>query len=57
MVLETGQHPGALKDGVTSPGGTTIAAVNKLKELGFRYSAMEAVKAATEKSIDMRKPN
>jgi pyrroline-5-carboxylate reductase len=50
MVLETGLHPGQLKDAVTSPGGTTIEAVNRLEDLGFRYSAMQAVAAACEKS-------
>jgi len=53
MCLETGQHPGVLKDAVTSPGGTTIEAVHKLEELGFRNCAMSAVVAASEKSIKM----
>ena len=56
MVLETKQHPGVLKDQVCSPGGTTICAVSKLEELGFRNSAMQAVIAAAEKSIDLGKP-
>lgn len=55
MVLETGMHPGQLKDAVTSPGGTTIEAVNRLEELGFRHTAMQAVTAACEKSIKMSK--
>jgi len=41
---------------VCSPGGTTINAVSKLEELGFRNAAMQAVVAAAEKSIDLGKP-
>ena len=40
MVLETGTHPSILKDNVASPGGTTIEAISKLEELGFRDSAI-----------------
>ena len=50
MVLETGQHPGALKDQVTSPGGTTIEGLHALEKGRFRATAMSAVRAATEKS-------
>ena len=55
MVLETGKHPGELKDMVCSPGGTTIDAVAKLEERGFRTSVMEAMKACADKSRDMSK--
>ena len=50
MVLETGQHPGALKDMVTSPGGTTIEGVHELEKGKLRGTVMSAVRAASEKS-------
>ncbi len=50
MVLETGQHPGVLKDMVTSPGGTTIEGLHELEKGKVRGSIMNAVRAATEKS-------
>ena len=50
MVLETGIHPGELKDNVCSPKGTTIEAVAKLEEIGFRSSIIEAIRVCTEKS-------
>ena len=50
MVLETGKHPGALKDAVCSPGGTTIEAVHELEKGGLRATLMGAVRAAAEKA-------
>ena len=50
MVLETGRHPGELKDMVCSPGGTTIEAVKVLEEMGLRAAVMNAVEACVEKS-------
>jgi pyrroline-5-carboxylate reductase len=50
MVLDTGIHPGALKDQVTSPGGTTIEGLHELEKGKMRATVMSAVRAATEKS-------
>lgn len=50
LVLESGKHPGELKDAVCSPGGTTIQGVRRLEEGGFRSSVMNAVIAAYEKT-------
>ncbi len=50
MVLETGLHPGALKDMVTSPGGTTIEGVHELEKGGVRAALITAVRAASDKS-------
>lgn len=50
MVLETGQHPGALKDAVTSPGGTTIEGLHEMEKAGVRGALMNAVRAAADKS-------
>jgi pyrroline-5-carboxylate reductase len=50
MVIETGEHPGALKDAVTSPGGTTIEGIHELEKGKLRATVMNAVRAATEKS-------
>ena len=55
MVLETGKHPGELKDMVCSPGGTTIEAVKVLEEEKFRGAVIRAVEAAVEKSREMSK--
>ena len=50
MVLETGKHPGELKDMVCSPGGTTIEAVKVLEETGFKSALMQAMEVCAEKS-------
>jgi pyrroline-5-carboxylate reductase len=55
MVLETGTHPMALKDAVTTPGGTTIAAIEVLETESVRGTFIKAVKAATERSKEMSK--
>lgn len=49
-LLETGKHPGEVKDGVCSPGGTTIQGVRRLEEGGVRADIMDAVIAAYEKN-------
>ena len=50
MVLQTGLHPAALKDQVTSPGGTTIAGLEELEGAAVRSAFLSAVRAATERS-------
>lgn len=53
MVLETGKHPGELKDMVCSPKGTTIEAVRVLEEKGFRSAVIEAMKACVKKGREV----
>lgn len=53
MVLETGKHPGELKDMVCSPAGTTIQAVRTLEKEGFRSSLMEAISACIKRSREI----
>ena len=55
MVLDSGKHPGALKDAVCSPGGTTVQGVRALEERGFRAAAMNAVIAAYDKTLELAK--
>ena len=53
MVLQTNSHPGELKDAVSSPGGTMIAAIEPLGKSHFRASVIEAVRTATKKDREM----
>ena len=55
LALRTGQHPGAMKDAVCSPGGSTIQGVRALEAAGFRGAAFEAVVAAYEKTLELGK--
>ena len=54
MVLESGKHPGVLKDAVCSPGGSTIQGVRALEEGGFRAAAMNAVIKSYEKTLQLK---
>ena len=54
LILESGKHPGQLKDAVCSPGGTTIQGVRTLEEAGFRGAVMDAVIAAYERTLELK---
>ena len=53
LALETGEHPAILRDQVTTPGGTTIAAVAELEKHGLRTMMIDAVQIATERSAQL----
>jgi pyrroline-5-carboxylate reductase len=55
LLIETGEHPGRLKDQVTSPGGTAIAGLHTLEAGGLRTTLMDAVEAATNRSRELGK--
>jgi pyrroline-5-carboxylate reductase len=53
LLLETGEHPGRLKDMVTSPGGTAIAGLHTLESGALRRTLIDAVEAATKRSVEL----
>jgi len=53
LLLETGEHPGRLKDMVTSPGGTAIAGLHTLESGGLRRTLIDAVEAATHRAEEL----
>ncbi len=55
LLLESGKHPGELKDAVCSPGGTTIAGVHALESGAFRASTASAVRAAYQRTLELKK--
>ncbi len=57
MVIETGKHPAELREAVTSPGGTTIAGIVALERGAFRAALLDAVEAATDRSIELSRPD
>ena len=57
MLLETGIHPGQLKDQVTSPGGTAIAGLHTLEAGGLRTTLIDAVETATRRARELGQSN
>lgn len=57
LVLESGEHPGTLKDRVASPAGTTIAGLHALEQGAFRAAAINAVQAAARRSEELGRPS
>lgn len=57
LQIETGMHPGRLKDMVTSPGGTAIAGIHTLEQGGLRTTLINAVESATMRSIELGRKN
>lgn len=55
MLIKTGKHPGELKDAVCSPAGSTIEGVKALEDASFRAAAMEAVRKAYERTLELGK--
>lgn len=55
LLAESDKHPGAWKDAITSPAGTTIAGIRTLEQNGFRSAAMEAVIASYMRTLDLQK--
>ena len=55
LMLESGKHPGELKDAVCSPGGTTIAGVHSIENGGLRSCAMDAVNASYRRTLELKK--
>jgi pyrroline-5-carboxylate reductase len=53
LLIETGTHPGQLKDMVTSPGGTAIAGIHTLESGGLRRTLIDAVERATQRSREL----
>jgi len=54
LILESGEHPGKLKDNVCSPGGTTIAGVHALEKNAFRSGVIDAVEAAYKRTLELK---
>jgi pyrroline-5-carboxylate reductase len=55
MLSETGEHPVQLREAVTSPGGTTIAAIRELERHGVRAALIDAIEAARDRSVELGK--